>query len=246
MDEANFTMEDYIELEAEKACRCGQTFNWETATYGKFMYHEDIDYFKEFETDLPVIIFNDAVMTDHKISSQPMKNLRTDSEDDTYEVNIPSNNVVVEQLDNGIDNTDTQSYEFDEDLKMNHDIHREPSNMEDYLILIEIWHHYHPELKDTSGSDISSRDTLTRSSKISRRGWALRLHTAEEMAGDGFDGYWADSLREIATKSDLSGYWSKIDFDGDFLEMVPSYTSIRDPLRRLCHRLIALSISGRG
>ncbi|GJS03407.1 hypothetical protein Tco_0319915 [Tanacetum coccineum] len=31
-----------------------------------------------------------------------------------------------------------------------------------------------------------------------------------------------------------------------FLRVVPSYTSIRDPLRRLCDRLIAVSISGRG
>nr|GFA88255.1 hypothetical protein [Tanacetum cinerariifolium] len=43
----------------------------------------------------------------------------------------------------------------------------------------------------------------------------------------------------IATKADLSGYKSRIAFDGDFLEMVPSYTSIRDPLRRHCHRLNA-------
>nr|GEU60997.1 retrovirus-related Pol polyprotein from transposon TNT 1-94 [Tanacetum cinerariifolium] len=54
------------------------------------------------------------------------------------------------------------------------------------------------------------------------------------------------SLRDIATKGDLSGYWSKIAYNGDFLEAVPSYTSIRDPLRRLCHRLIAMSISGKG
>ncbi|GKB45096.1 ribonuclease H-like domain-containing protein [Tanacetum coccineum] len=46
---------------------------------------------------------------------------------------------------------------------------------------------------------------------------ALGLHTAEEMAGD----------------------------DGDFLGVVPSYTLIRDPLRRLCHRLISFIISGR-
>nr|GEW05589.1 hypothetical protein [Tanacetum cinerariifolium] len=63
---------------------------------------------------------------------------------------------------------------------------------------------------------------------------------------DGFDGCWADSLRERATKADLSGYWSRIAFDGNFLEMVPSYTSIKDPLRRLCHRLITANISGRG
>ncbi|GJW23774.1 hypothetical protein Tco_0034396 [Tanacetum coccineum] len=75
---------------------------------------------------------------------------------------------------------------------------------------------------------------------------ALGLHIAEEMAGDGFEAYWVGSLREIATKADLSTYWSRIAFDGDFLEVVPSYTSIKDPLRRLCHRLIAVSILGKG
>nr|GEV38742.1 hypothetical protein [Tanacetum cinerariifolium] len=43
---------------------------------------------------------------------------------------------------------------------------------------------------------------------------------------------------------EIQGHW--IAFDRDFLEMVPSYTSIRDPLRRLCYRLIAMSIFGRG
>ncbi|GJX91728.1 hypothetical protein Tco_0345054 [Tanacetum coccineum] len=57
MDEANLTMEEYIKLEAEKARRRGQTFNWETATYSKFRYHEDIEYFKGFETDFPTIVF---------------------------------------------------------------------------------------------------------------------------------------------------------------------------------------------
>nr|GFC09264.1 hypothetical protein [Tanacetum cinerariifolium] len=71
MDEANLIMEEYIKLEAKKAHKRGQTFNWETATYGKFRYHEDIDYFKEFGTDFPAIIFDDPLTTDHKISSEP-------------------------------------------------------------------------------------------------------------------------------------------------------------------------------
>nr|GEY31449.1 hypothetical protein [Tanacetum cinerariifolium] len=33
MDESDLTMEEYIELHAEKVQRRGQTFNWETATY---------------------------------------------------------------------------------------------------------------------------------------------------------------------------------------------------------------------
>ncbi|GKB40406.1 putative reverse transcriptase domain-containing protein, partial [Tanacetum coccineum] len=54
---------------------------------------------------------------------------------------------------------------------------------------------------------------------------ALGLHTAEEMAGDGFEAYWAD---------------------GDFLRVVLSYTSIRDLLKRPYHRLITVSIFGSG
>ncbi|GJW62820.1 hypothetical protein Tco_0112155 [Tanacetum coccineum] len=46
---------------------------------------------------------------------------------------------------------------------------------------------------------------------------AMRLHTAEEMQTVGFD----------------------------FLGTAPSYTAIRDPILRLCHRLIACSIAGR-
>ncbi|GKE38960.1 hypothetical protein Tco_1462365, partial [Tanacetum coccineum] len=48
----------------------------------------------------------------------------------------------------------------------------------------------------------------------------LGLHTVEEMAEDGFEAYW--------------------------LGTAPSYTYIRDSLRRLCQRLISYSISGRG
>nr|GEW08392.1 hypothetical protein [Tanacetum cinerariifolium] len=68
-------MEEYIELEAEKARRRGQTFNWKTATYAKVSYREDIDYFKDFETDFPAIVYEDALETDHKISSEPTEDI---------------------------------------------------------------------------------------------------------------------------------------------------------------------------
>ncbi|GKG09881.1 hypothetical protein Tco_0338627, partial [Tanacetum coccineum] len=38
----------------------------------------------------------------------------------------------------------------------------------------------------------------------------------------------------------------EISSDRDFLRPAPSYVHIRDPVRRLCHRMIACSISGRG
>nr|GEU35039.1 hypothetical protein [Tanacetum cinerariifolium] len=60
---------EYIELEAKKARRRGQEFNWETATYGKVRYFDDIDYFKDFENEYPSIVYNDALSSESEVSS---------------------------------------------------------------------------------------------------------------------------------------------------------------------------------
>ncbi|GKE56696.1 hypothetical protein Tco_1495881, partial [Tanacetum coccineum] len=72
------------------------------------------------------------------------------------------------------------------------------------------------------------------------------LHTAEEMAKDGFQAYWLGSERVIPDKGNLRDYWIEISSDRDFLGPAPSYVYIKDPVRRLCHRMISCSISGRG
>ncbi|GJT23951.1 hypothetical protein Tco_0893888 [Tanacetum coccineum] len=56
----------------------------------------------------------------------------------------------------------------------------------------------------------------------------------------------AGSNRLIPDKGDLRDYWIEISYDRDFLGRAPSYALIRDPVRRLCHRMIAYSISSRG
>nr|GEZ91949.1 hypothetical protein [Tanacetum cinerariifolium] len=61
MNDPNIIMAEYIQLEEEKARRHGQEFNWETATYGKVRYFEDIDYFKDFESEFPAIVYKDAL-----------------------------------------------------------------------------------------------------------------------------------------------------------------------------------------
>nr|GEW12281.1 hypothetical protein [Tanacetum cinerariifolium] len=158
MDDQNLTMEEYIELEAEKARKHGQTFNWETATYGKVRYHEDIYYFKDFKTDFPVIAYENALTYEPNISSEPtispfdnnqidfrisfdesddkdytiiydknslsykiiyVNNLKTDSKI-INEVNIPSNDVVIEQLDNGIPTPREMAISIDARLSMEH------------------------------------------------------------------------------------------------------------------------------
>ncbi|GKE50927.1 hypothetical protein Tco_1486083, partial [Tanacetum coccineum] len=74
---------------------------------------------------------------------------------------------------------------------------------------------------------------------------ALGLHTREEMESLGFARYWSESERMILGKGDLHDYWRDISTDGDFLGPPPSYTLIRDPVLRLCHRMMAHSIAGR-
>ncbi|GKC46032.1 hypothetical protein Tco_1063754 [Tanacetum coccineum] len=71
MDDPDINMEEYIQREAEKARRRGQDFNWETATYGKVRYVEDINYFKDFKNEFPDIIYNDALTSEPEISSEP-------------------------------------------------------------------------------------------------------------------------------------------------------------------------------
>ncbi|GJY62828.1 hypothetical protein Tco_0464288 [Tanacetum coccineum] len=73
----------------------------------------------------------------------------------------------------------------------------------------------------------------------------FRLQTTEDMETVGFDAYWAESTRQIPDKGDLRDYWIGISSAGDFLGTAPSYTSIRDSILRLCHRLIACNIAGR-
>ncbi|GKA05599.1 hypothetical protein Tco_0684719, partial [Tanacetum coccineum] len=163
MDDPNITMEEYTQLMADKARKPSQTFNWETDTYSKVRYPEDIDYFKDFEIDFPAIIYKDALASDHEISYEPtvsplddneidfrisfdecddedytfiydkksfsyklmyVNDLKTNSENDNDEVNISSDDVVIEPSDSVIDaNIDTYSHMFDENFETNHDIH---------------------------------------------------------------------------------------------------------------------------
>ncbi|GKC18878.1 hypothetical protein Tco_1021028 [Tanacetum coccineum] len=83
--------------------------------------------------------------------------------------------------------------------------------------------------------------------RLSWRGFilALGLHTMEEMESPDFARYWSESERMIPGKGDLHDYWRDISTDGDFLGPPPSYTLIRDPVLRLCHRMMAHNIAGR-
>ncbi|GKA80936.1 hypothetical protein Tco_0787628, partial [Tanacetum coccineum] len=165
MDDANLTMEAYIKLEAEKARRRGQMFNWETATYRKGMYHENIGYFNDFETNFPAIVFDDALATDHKISFEPMVSPLDDNEIDfrisfdesddedytfMYDKNLYSSKLIpVDNLKTDLENDSIRVNVSSGDIVIEQSKNGIDAN---------IRHHYHPELRGICGSDLRARE----------------------------------------------------------------------------------------
>ncbi|GKC02817.1 hypothetical protein Tco_0994427 [Tanacetum coccineum] len=72
MDDPNITMEEYIRLEEEKSRRSGKVYNWETATYCKIWYDEDVHDLRSVETEFPAIVFNDELTSEVALSCEPM------------------------------------------------------------------------------------------------------------------------------------------------------------------------------
>ncbi|GJS81559.1 hypothetical protein Tco_0748100 [Tanacetum coccineum] len=70
MDDPNITMEEYIRLEEEKAHRHGKVYNWETATYDRIWYHDDVHDLRYVETEFPAIVFNDKLTSEEALSCE--------------------------------------------------------------------------------------------------------------------------------------------------------------------------------
>ncbi|GKB93945.1 hypothetical protein Tco_0980082 [Tanacetum coccineum] len=70
MEDLNITMEEYIRLEEEKARRCGKVYNWETATYGRIWYDDDVHGLKSVETEFLAIIFNEKLTSEVALSCE--------------------------------------------------------------------------------------------------------------------------------------------------------------------------------
>nr|GEX58420.1 hypothetical protein [Tanacetum cinerariifolium] len=71
MEDPNIIMEEYIRPEEEKARRRGEVYNWETATYGKIWYVEDVHDLRYVETEFPAIVFDDAFTSEVAPSYEP-------------------------------------------------------------------------------------------------------------------------------------------------------------------------------
>nr|GEX69552.1 hypothetical protein [Tanacetum cinerariifolium] len=71
MDDPNITIEEYIRLEEEKACRHDKVYNWETATFGKIWYDKDVHDLRSVETEFPTIVFDNALTSKVTPSYEP-------------------------------------------------------------------------------------------------------------------------------------------------------------------------------
>ncbi|GJS54627.1 hypothetical protein Tco_0627989 [Tanacetum coccineum] len=115
-----------------------------------------------------------------------------------------------------------------------------------------IWYLYHLEIRDTSSSDFvglteGMRQTLGDRLRMVYTGdEGHELMNDTEMGLDVADTLCFQLVKSYPIKGDHMYYWIEILFDRDFLGPPPSYVYIRDPMRRLCHRMIAYSISGKG
>ncbi|GJW21375.1 hypothetical protein Tco_0031997 [Tanacetum coccineum] len=309
MDDPNITMEEYIRLEEEKARRHGQTFNWQTATFGKVENYEDEDDCSiDFENEFPAIVFDNTLTT---IPSEPtvcppnenkvdFRISLEESDDEDYTVifdylddldyfrrlhNLEINLLVSSECIDKFNLIDEASLsEFDEEIVSRFNdlcniIHTDDSKSkkenDDNVIVADqrhpwlryqiqeytegIRHSYEQRLETIWSRPVNRVHVLDFEGLTPkmRRLFGIRAPLVREFILEflrtcrmsdtemGLDV--VDTLdRLIPDKGDLRDYWMEISSDRDFLCPAPSYVLIRDPVRRLCHRMIAYSIFGRG
>nr|GEU41168.1 reverse transcriptase domain-containing protein [Tanacetum cinerariifolium] len=236
IDDPNIIMEEYIKLEEEKARRQGQTFNWQNATYGKMEYYKD-DSFTNLKTEYPTIVLDDT--SDAALSCEPTVSHLDNNEidfnisfdefdDEDYMVIFDENSFSCKII--SVDNLKTNSkYEND---KVNMPSYLSPEPTFGYIEGLDFFKDFENEFPTIAYNDLKSKsDTLFETS---------------EMSEAGFGAYWSGSERVIPDTGDLMDYWMEISSNMDFLGPAPSYVFIQDPVRRLCHKMIGCSISGKG
>ncbi|GKA49743.1 zinc finger, CCHC-type containing protein [Tanacetum coccineum] len=263
MDDPNITMEEYIRIEEEKARRHNsENDNMPLSPNLTVDYLDDLDYFKDFENEFPAIVYNNGLTSKSDLEINPLVsserinkfNLIDKASLSEYDEEIVSR---FNDLFNIIHPDDSKS-EKDNDIGT--PIRRiglmsdTPYQTNPYTAYRAwIWHHYQLLIRDTHGSDTSFRSTLRGLGIVTRFGCEIKDGVFWRGAAGVRESCLEETIRDPSTfglrvysVGELRDYWMEISSDRDFLAPAPYYVLIRDPVRRLCHMLIAYSISGRG
>ncbi|GKA77388.1 hypothetical protein Tco_1140144 [Tanacetum coccineum] len=171
---------------------------------------DDLDFFKDFENEYPAIVYNNAPTSKSDLLTEPTLNPQHIDEFDLKDETSLSEYDKKKQ--NGY--TEEIVHDFEQRLDT---IYGRQVNRVHILDFEGLTPDMRQDLAERmrmvyTGDDRQELGGARRSMTWRQFILAMVLHTIVEMAKDGFGAYW------------------------DFLRGAPSYTYIRDPIRRLCHR----------
>ncbi|GJV02648.1 hypothetical protein Tco_1336217 [Tanacetum coccineum] len=223
-------------------------------------YFDDLDYFKDFENEFPAVVYNDGLTFKSDLEIKPLVsserinefNLINEASLSEYDEEIV---LYFNVLFNIVHPDDSQLEKDNDDNDIGIIQSSEVADQRHPLLRYQI-EEYNEGIRHRSGSKVEDG--------IFWRG-AIGVHEmsdiemgldvadtlcfqlgGQEMEKARFGAYWDGSDILIPDKGDLRDYWIEISSDRNFMGPAPFYVLIQGPVRRLCHKMIAYSVSGRG
>ncbi|GKB26607.1 hypothetical protein Tco_0866008 [Tanacetum coccineum] len=254
MDNPGTTIEEYVQYETEKALRQGQVNNWEIAKYGKISWYLDdvnINVLIFFETKFPAIVYDDALKTESNFSSKPELNpgltndINLENKKSLPECNYEKYDSKAERKalkkwfskKENFNILNIAEYLFSYEIPSANNLQLNKGNDDDKIemplntiknLYVSFGIPFDPKLfyKDGGYTSIAeAKDFESRLGRIYNR----QVHRVHDLD---FDVLTEDMDRDITERLRMD----HTDVEG----------KIREPLRRLCHRLIAFTIARRG
>nr|GEU57625.1 integrase, catalytic region, zinc finger, CCHC-type, peptidase aspartic, catalytic [Tanacetum cinerariifolium] len=241
-------------LEEEKAHQHGKVYNWETAKYGKIWYDEDVHDLKSVETEFPALVFNDELSSKKHSFVNPrfFDDLDFFKDFENEFLAIVYNDALTSKSD-FLTKPTLKPQHIDEFNLKDETSLSEYDEVEQNVLYFNDLFPFNLIYPDDLTSD---KDNYYKDGVYTRMLWRPRCvfftlfklgklvskngHDVLDMALPPRDQRHRDlrfeGLQYIDT--DFTDFEERL-YDRE------SYNSIRDPMLRMCHRLIAYSIAGR-
>ncbi|GJW84521.1 hypothetical protein Tco_0157666 [Tanacetum coccineum] len=178
---------------------------------------DDLDFFKNFENEFPAIIYNDSQTSKSYLLTE---SILSPQHIDKFDDETPFSEY----------NEEEQNVLYFNDLFPFNIIHPNDDNEVDIIQSLRDMalppHDQRHQFLRYEGLQYTNGDIVDFNARLAR------IYRREGCSGNPRQG-------------DLRDYWIGISSTGDFFGTTPSYTAIRDPILRMCHRLIVCSIAGR-
>ncbi|GJW55158.1 putative reverse transcriptase domain-containing protein [Tanacetum coccineum] len=239
----------------------------------KIWYDEDVHDLRSVETKFPAIVFNDELTSEKTLSCKPtvssLNNNEIDfrisfdeSDDEDYTNEFPAivyNDALTSKSEYLTEPTLCPQHIDEFDLKDETSLFEYDEVEQNVLYITDLFPFniiYPDNLKSDKDNDNNEIDIIQSSGDFKERlgriygreihqVWVFDFGGLTELMDKGLRGRILMEHRDAQGQRDLSAYWIGISSAGDFLGTTPSYASIRDLMLRLCHRLIACSITKR-